>query len=500
MADGEAGGTRLQLRGYQLEALERVKVSYRQGKRAICLVSPVGSGKTLLGSRFVLGAVEKKARQVWWLAHRDELAEQARARLLKEGAERVGIIAAGYPMTNAAIQVASIQTLAARAARGLATDLDLVVFDECHHLPADSWLEVVRALKPKLLIGLTATPERGDGRGLGLGNGGLFDDLIQVSSVRELQDLGYLVPCVTYASSPSKTLAQHPVAAYLARAPGERAFCFCGDVAHAETLALEFIAQGVPAATIHAETPKILRRARLEAFRRQDPQPLHEAGVLDPAPLVLLNVYTLTEGVDVPEATCCILARGCGHPGMMLQMVGRVLRPAEGKTRAVFIDLCGVTQLRNRRGELKIGMPEADREWSLEGRQAGSLAEQDRDADRKAKPCPKCGGMVLMWGVDAEGWRICPHCRERVAAPVKPPTDTPRELHQLGRGASIDAKTGALIGLARAAAKRGGNRVGWVAHRYMEKFGDWPARGAALRALRELGIEPTGPRREERDA
>jgi superfamily II DNA or RNA helicase len=474
----------LKLRPYQERAVAAVARAYRGGKRAICLVCPTGGGKTLMGSRFVIGAVNKGARQVWWLAHRDELVEQARARLEAEGAGRVGIIAAGFPTTNAPLQVASIQTLAARAAKGLPSDLDLVVFDECHHLPAASWIDVVRALRPQLLIGLTATPERGDGVGLGAGEGGLFDELVQVTTVRELQDEGHLVPCVTYApASATKNLSQDPVAAYLARAPGERAFVFCATVAHAEKLALQFMAQGVPATTIHANTPPLLRRARLEAFRLQDPQPLREAGSLERPPLILCNVYTLTEGVDVPEATCAILARGAGHPGIMLQMVGRVLRPAPGKTRAVFVDLRGVVH--------KLGLPEADREWGLEGK-AAKLAEKDREA--KLKPCPACGGMVGVWATDRDGWRVCPLCRERVAPP-EPPKIDPRELHQMGRLADPKVKAGALKGLARAAARRYGNRKGWVAHRYREKFGDWPPFGAAERALRELGIDPQGPAR-----
>jgi len=440
-----------------------------------------------MGSRFALGSVEKGARQVWWLAHRDELVEQAAARLRAEGAARVGVIAAGYPATNAPLQVASIQTLAARASKGLPTDLDLVVFDECHHLPAPGWIEVVRSLRPKLLIGLTATPERGDGIGLGVDEGGLFDDLVQVTTVRELQDEGHLVPCITYApANTTKNLSQDPVAAYLARAPGERAFVFCADVAHAEKIAISFIGQGVPAATIHAKTPPLLRKARLEAFRLQDQQPLREAGSLDRPPLVLCNVYTLTEGVDVPEASCVILARGAGHPGIMLQMAGRGLRPAPwaGKTRCVFLDLRGVVH--------KLGLPEADREWSLSGK-AAKLAEKERET--KLKPCPACGGMVGIWSSDRDGWRVCPLCRERIAPP-EPPKVEVRELHQMGRLASPEAKAGALKGLARAAARRSGNRAGWVAHRYRDKFGEWPPFGAARQVLLDMGIDPKGPPRE----
>jgi len=464
------------LRPYQARALDDARAAYRSGSKSVLLVAPTGAGKTRMGVEVASGALAK-GRNVLWLAHRDELITQARDRLLAEGLSRVGTIVAGEPTINAPVQVASIQTLVARAKRGL-PPAGIVVFDEAHHYAAATWGEVASAYATVPRLGLTATPERGDGVGLG----DLFDHIVQVASVRELQETNdpvtgraVLVPCVTFApSSPTKDLSQDPVAAYLSRTPGERCFCFCVNVAHAEKTAIAFAGQGVPAATIHADTPWLLRRARLEAFRLQDPAPLREAGVLEPAPLVLCNVYALTEGVDVPEASSCILARGCGHPGMMLQMVGRVLRSAPGKERATFIDLRGVVH--------KLGLPEADREWSLEGK-AAKLAEKDRDV--KLKECPACGAMVGMWKADRMGWRICPICRERVSPPEAPQV-APRELHQMGAAASPAAKRATLATLAKVAVVRG-RKPGWIAFAYKEKFGTFPPFGAAREAYLDAG-------------
>jgi superfamily II DNA or RNA helicase len=470
------GAPRQELRPYQQKALDDARAAYRAGRKSVLLVAPTGAGKTRMGVEVCTGAVSK-GRPVLWLAHRDELLGQARDRLLAEGLPRVGLIQAGEPSINAPVQVASIQTLVARAKRGL-PPAGIVVFDEAHHYAASTWSEVANAYAGVPRLGLTATPERGDGVGLG----DLFDTLIQVSTVRELQETNdpvtgrpVLVRCVTYApSTPTKDLSQDPVAAYLARTPGERAFVFCANVAHAEKTAIAFTAAGVPAATIHADTPWLLRRARLEAFRRQDPQPLREAGVMEPAPLALCNVYALTEGVDVPEATCCILARGCGHPGMMLQAVGRVLRAAPGKERAVFLDLRGRVH--------KLGLPEADREWSLEGK-AAQLSDKDRDV--KLKECPACNAMVGAWKTDRMGWRICPQCRERVSPPESPQV-APRELHQMGAAASPAAKKAALATLAKVAVTKG-RKSGWIAFAYKEKFGAFPPFGAAAEAWRDAG-------------
>src|SRR6185369_8354499 len=154
--------------------------------------------------------------------------------------------------------------------------------------------------------------------------------------------------------------------------------------------------------TIHADTPWLLRRARIEAFRLQRPQPLLDAGTTERPSLVLVNVYTLTEGVDVPEASCCILARGCGHPGMLLQTAGRVGRAAPGKTGATLLDLRGVTH--------KLGLWEADREWSLEGR-ACDMTREEREREKQSHTCPACDAAFEAYAFDREGWRICPVCR-----------------------------------------------------------------------------------------
>jgi superfamily II DNA or RNA helicase len=327
------------------------------------------------------------------------------------------------------------------------------------------------------VIGLTATPSRGDGQGLGE----LFDDLIKVSSVRELQELGVLVPCVTYApSSPTKDLSQDPVAAYLARAAGERTFVFASSIAHAELIAIAFAGECVPAATIHADTPWDLRSARIEAFRLQDRAPLLAIGVLEPAPLVLVNVYTLTEGVDVPEATTAILARGCGHPGMWLQIVGRVLRAAAGKTRAQVIDLRGAVH--------RCGLPEQDREWSLEGKATRELSAK---RDPKLKLCPACGGVFSLHAVDRMGWRLCPICRERVAPPA-PPSVVPRKLVALGGHVSPAQIDASLEALARSSARVNGNRAGWVRHRMIARHGFAPPWEAICRALALAGVSARG--------
>lgn len=448
-------------------------------------------GKTRLGAEFVVGSILKGGSALW-LAHREELLTQAQAAIMSEGLPHVGIIAPWARRQNAPVQVASVQTLVAQVKKGRALPrARIVIFDEAHHAAADEWLKVAKSItdengNPPLLIGLTATPERGDGKAMGISEGGLFDELIPVSSVRELQELGVLVPCITYRpDTRTKSLCREPWQAYEEKGKGERCFCFCVTVAHAEQMAQDFRDHGYPAATIHADTPWGLRTARLEAFRSQDSAPLRKAGSAEGAPLVLCNVYTLTEGVDVQAASVCITARGIGHGGMMRQMVGRVLRAAPGatpeKTRAIWWDLRGTSH------KPKIGLPESDCAYSLEGK-AITVKE---DIDDPPKRCKACEGTFAAWSVDASGGRFCPSCGEPAPA-LLPPTVVEREVFAVGSGASERDQLDAIERLAMTAADRG-YRPGWVSVRYSEQFGKMPPRGAvdaAMRMAREvLGVK-----------
>ena len=350
------------LRPYQLAAIESVRGEMRAGHRRVVLVSPTGSGKTRMGSEVVRQAVAKGSR-VLWLAHRTELIDQTCATLAEFGLH-VGAVAARSAWEiapEAPVQVASIQTLLARDVRPPA---QLLIWDECHHASeaAEEWARILDAYTETHALGLTATPERGDGSGLAP----LFTGLAVAVSVRELTEMGHLVPCEWV--KPDTVLepghiAQHPLEAYKESAPGQQGFLFAPTVAEAQRYADEFTAAGVRAVCIHAKTKPDERAAALEGFR---------AGKVR----ILSNVYVFTEGTDLPMASVCILARGASTAGIYLQMVGRVLRPHPGKTRATLIDLRGVGWLH--------GLPEDERIYSLEG----------KGIVRAEAKCKVCGSLL----------------------------------------------------------------------------------------------------------
>lgn len=313
----------------------------------------------------------------------------------------------------------------------------------CHHYAADDWGALLRSYSGSTILGLTATPERSDGRPMGKAAGGIFTSLVVVAQIKELQALGHLVHVDTVRPpAPQGELAAHPVAAYLEHAPGEMAFCYCANVLHAEQTAQEFIAAGVPAAVIEASTPKALRTMILASFK---------AGAIR----VLCNVYTLTEGVDVPEASVCIIARGCGSGAMYRQMGGRVLRPFPGKKRALVLDLRGAVYQHD--------LIESDLVYSLEGEAIRRAAGETPIALSTCKAC----GAVYKAGPPA-----CPRCGAKAPPPPAPKVKR-AELGTTGRIATMDEKRAAYARFIATAKARGYNPH-WASHQYKAVFGMWP--------------------------
>jgi len=328
------------LRPYQERAIDAARAHYRRGARSILIVGPTGMGKTRVGCELAGGA-SAKGGHVLWLAHRQELLQQAADALRREGQD-VGIIAPwASPRPHARVQVASVQTLVARESRPQAT---VVVLDEAHHHVAEQWGSVADSYRDALRIGLTATPERQDG--VGLGN--LFDALVTAAQPRDLIANGWLVPCrVKRPTRTSRSLAEDPVEAYRQYGADSKAIVFASSVRSSNDVAGRFEALGVPARAITGEMGSGDREVAIDRFR---------AGSVR----ILVGVHTLTEGLDVPDARVAILARGFASQASYIQAVGRVMRPAPGKQDALVLDLTGVS--------IEHGLPDEDREYSLEGK------------------------------------------------------------------------------------------------------------------------------------
>ena len=426
----------LQLRPYQSRAVAVVNQAWQTGVSSVCLVAPCGAGKTLLANTLL----REHTGPAVFVAHRRELVVQAATRLRQSfGASDVGVIMPGYDrQPHARIQVASIQTLLARKHRPPGT---LLVWDEAHHVMAEAYRPIAADYKGARIVGLTATPQRQDGSPLG----DLFRGLVVAAQYSELLRDGFLVPCRVLRPPEfmGSDLAADPLKTYQRHGASGQCFAFLGSVKLAHKLSNSMTAVGIPAETITATTHQ---RDRNDVFAR------FRAGTTR----VICNVGVLTEGVDVPSASVCLLARQCMHVGLYLQIVGRVLRPAPGKTEAILIDLPGAT--------IAHGLPTEDRHYSLEGEGIR------RTSPEPLRNCPQCGACI------PSVRPVCPECgyvfpkEER-----KGPKIWDLELAEVYAGAQTpaDAKRREYERLRKLGRERGWSLY-FVQKQYRELFGVVP--------------------------
>lgn len=397
----------MQLRDYQREAVER---AVSANVKRVCIVAPTGAGKTVIGAAIA----SHFGGNVLWVSHTEELDRQAMRRLPSN---------------------AITTTVQKMLAREHFPDVSAVIIDECHHYVADSWNTILSEYPDAMIYGLTATPQRGDG--VALGNA--FDQLIVAANYSRLLEDEHLVPCEIYSGT---TKRLDPIEAYKRYVNGQTAFVYVSQVNEAERLAHEFNMNGISADFIGANTDKTQRKHIIARFDKGEIK-------------VLTNVYTLTEGVDIPRASACIIARNITHVGTYLQIAGRVLRPYPGKTKATIIDLPGVYRA--------FGPPTMDREYSLSGCgiQNKSISvttclECGRAYESGPLKCPGCGHVKLP--------------QERKWNPVW--SEDLKKVYD-GKNTPIDAQHTEFLRL-NEIRKSMGKHVGWLVFHWMAVFEEQP--------------------------
>ena len=242
------------LRSYQQRSVHLAREAYAGGARSVVLVLPCGAGKTVVAAAIIV-LVLARGGAALFLVDRIELLTQAVAKLAAAGVTDVRVICAGVDDGNpgARVTVAMIPTLRGTKWLDRLPHASFVVVDECHGVLAKTHHAIVQRYPGAKILGLTATPARGDGQGLD----NAFDMLVVGATVRELQALGHLVPLLTMrpkgCSEPlaSGRLAMSPLEAYRQHANGRRAIVFATRVVDAERYAAEMTAGGVPAGCVH---------------------------------------------------------------------------------------------------------------------------------------------------------------------------------------------------------------------------------------------------------
>jgi len=380
----------MDLRAYQREAIKAVLQLLAHGALSVCLVSPTGSGKTVMGVELC----DRKRALV--LAHRRELVVQWVERLRQRyGSDAVGVLMPGYPHEpHKRIQVGTVQTVMFSKL----PNVELLLLDEAHHyVLTNSWgqktrlydaedaddfvaIDDVFARFPQTQrIGLTATPQRYDGTPLG----DMFGHRHVAAQHSELLRLGHIVPWSLF-SPPEETgneFAISPVDAYRNLGDAGRAFAYFERISVAAEWERQFDREGIKVRTISAETPRRVRDEALSAFRHGDVR-------------VITNVFTMTEGVDVPEVAVIILGRRFVHISGYLQACGRAARAADGKRRAILIDLFG--------SSLRHGNPSADIQYSLDGTGMRPKEQDDKKKSQKREYlAPDVGqhGLQFLYGL-----------------------------------------------------------------------------------------------------
>jgi superfamily II DNA or RNA helicase len=468
------------LRPYQLDYVEAITES--DPHRCVLAVLPTGGGKTSIAAQ-IIKQYASELKSAIFVVHRREIVRQASERLRQEGVAH-GIIMSGEKDRGLErVQVCSIQTLHARKRR---PEADLIFIDEAHHVPAKSYLDLIDAYPSARIIGLTATPCRGDGRGLG----GVFESMIDLVQVQDLVEMGFLVPTKVYAAEPpdlkgvgtaqgdyigsqlahrmnTDRLVGNILVEWIKHAKDRKTIVFASSVGHAVHIRDEFSKFDIKAEHIDGKTPKNERDETLAKLARGEVQ-------------IVTNYGVLTEGWDCPDVGCCVLARPTKQMGLYRQMIGRAIRSAPGKTDAIILDHAGAT--------LRHGFAEDRVEWTLDPDKAAenvTARQYEAKGGDRFIECSQCGGL-------REGGKACPCCG---FLPPKKPVEfemAKGELGLLQRNGKVqptvyDRETrmqwhAMLVHIAQ----QRGYKSGWAAHKHKEKFGEWPSGFTVPRP-----IEPT---------
>tara|TARA_R100000231_G_scaffold687_1_gene1268 strand:- start:228 stop:1916 length:1689 start_codon:yes stop_codon:yes gene_type:complete len=385
----------MQLRDYQNLAISNVRKSYEARYRSVLLTLPTGAGKTVIFSE-ITKLAKLKGANVLILVHRKELIDQAGDKLTKADV-KYGIIAAGHKESKNNVQVASVQTLINRLNNP--NQFDLIIIDEAHHSVANSWRKIFNFYRKALKLGVTATPMRMTGAGLGE----IFDNLIVGSTIPELVEQKYLADHEVYAP-PNKLnlnkirtirgdfskkevedelekvdIVGDAVDNYRKLGKNKPAIAFCISVKHGQYVTNKFKQAGYNAELITGSMKSDDRKTLVDNFKNGKIQ-------------ILVSIDVVSEGFDVEGCYCAILLRPTQSEALYIQQVGRVLRPEPNKV-AIVLDHVGNTKRHGFVDDVR----DFDLHQKAKSKRKGEVAPAVQTCDVcfavfKPQPiCPVCG-------------------------------------------------------------------------------------------------------------
>lgn len=455
---------KITLRSYQQEGVNDVRKAFSAGHRAVCYVLPTGGGKSVLLS-FISKSADQKGHRVLLLVHRQELLMQLSDHLSKWDVNH-GLIAPRFSPTGDRVQIGSVQTVVRRL--GKIPRPDLIIADETHHIVSGSWSKIIGYFQGSAFLGVTATPNRLDGKGLGKRSGGPFDIMVQGPNIQDLINAGHLCKPRVYGPVSEINLAGikksmgdfdkkqlssaidkpmivgSSVEHYKKICPGVSTVVFCVSIAHAEHVAAEFRAAGFSSDVIHGGLDYATRKKMVKNL---------ETGALQ----VMVSVDVVSEGFDCPVIECGILLRPTQSESLFLQQTGRILRTKEGKGAPVLLDHVGNC--------LRHGMPDEIREWSLDGEDRKRASRGSQDVIDRVKQCERC------YAVHPPAPK-CPHCGFVYEADARDIEQVDGELQEIDEQQAefLRRQRRSEVGRAKtledlqAIAKARGYKPGWARH------------------------------------
>lgn len=465
-----------ELRDYQSEALNLTYQRIQEGHTPI-VCAPTGSGKTILAAEMARQAVEN-GRRAMFISFRKEILRQTYDVFCEHiGPSRVGMLAAGekpwffYPD----VTIASADTLKARWNRAdtWRVPADLVLVDECHLSLSRKMLETVMPWyrERSTVVGFTATPARKSGKGMG----SFFSRIIQVRTVQQLIDDGYLAPCEYWAGSHAdlrnvktrygeydeKTLAKEAnnkqlvgdiIDNWARICPDRHTIVFAVDIAHAVALTERFQAAGVQAECVHSKMDTQTRSLLTEQFKSRKFQ-------------VLVNCQIATYGYDVPSVNCIVLARPTKSIVLHLQMLGRGMRPKPNG------DWC--TVLDHADNVRRLGCAEDLIRWRLDDGKEAAHNQTKADRDVRGDSLTTCGEC----GHQFTSSRTCPQCGWEKPARSKDVEVVDADLVKIRKAKGTEAtklEKRQWYAEALGWCEMNGKKPGFAYHSYKKKFGVGP--------------------------
>lgn len=390
-------------RDYQLKGINETRNSFTYGSKRVLYVLPTGGGKTVTFTYITQQAI-LKGNIVWIIAHRKELINQASRTLDNFGVKHGVIHPKATPKYGEFVQVASVQTLINRMHKYQKPNL--IIVDEAHHSTAGMWRKVIEENPQAIVLGVTATPERADGVGLG----DVFDDMVIGPQIYELIEQGFLVepmvfrpPMIAELDGVKKHKSDYvrddlamamnkpkitgdAIEHYKKYAFGLPTIVFAVNVQHARDIAQDFRNAGFSFYAVDGAMDDKERDYLM-------------SNLGTPAVQGLVSCDLISEGTDIPAVACIILLRPTQSNSLYLQQVGRGLRTIAGKSNCIILDHVGNT--------IRHGLPTIHRYWSLDGRIKRGKRSKNDESDVMITTCAKCYFTAIKF-------TVCPSCGHTV--------------------------------------------------------------------------------------